>query len=93
MNKELKEAIIFFYNLRATIDESKMLFDEGISIECGNEMIKQITTVLNYIENSIPKEKVEEEIEELKDMKVEGEVFKTSVNFAIKILQELLEGK
>ena len=35
--------------------------------------------------------KIQYEIEELKNMNVDGEVFTTSVNFAIKELQELLE--
>ena len=50
MNEEEKQAIKYFYNLRATIDESNMLFDEDINIKCGKEMIKQITTVLNLLE-------------------------------------------
>lgn len=50
MNEEEKKAIKYFYNLRATIDESNMLFDEDINIKCGKEMIKQITTVLNLLE-------------------------------------------
>ncbi len=37
------------------------------------------------------KNKIEKEIEELKNMNVDGEVFKTSVNFATKVLQELFE--
>lgn len=47
----------------------------------------------NEIENSIPKEVVEKEIKKLKEMKVNGEVFTTSVNFAVKILEGILEGK
>ena len=43
--------------------------------------------------DSIPKKKIEDKIEELKNMNVEGELFTTSVNFAIKELQELLEDK
>lgn len=39
----------------------------------------------------IPKEKVENEIKELDNMQVDGEVFTTAVNFAKKTLQELLE--
>ena len=35
MNEEEKETIKYFYNLRATIDESNMLFDEDI-----NEFVK-----------------------------------------------------
>ena len=42
----------------------------------------------NYV---ISKQKIKDKIEELKRMKVEGEAFTTAVNFAILILQELLE--
>ena len=62
MNEEEKETIKYFYNLRATIDESNMLFDEDINVKCGNETIKQITLVLNLIE------KQQKEIEELKNI-------------------------
>ena len=43
------------------------------------------------LKDSISKKKVEDEIEELKNMNVGGEVFTTAVNFAIKSLQELLD--
>lgn len=49
MSEDEKKAIKYFYNLRATIDESYMLFDEKINIKCGKDMIKQITLVLNLI--------------------------------------------
>lgn len=55
------------------------------------ELIKEkqeLTTVLE--DDVIPKSKVKEKIEELNSMKVDGEVFITAVNFAKKILQELL---
>ena len=60
LSDEDKKAIKYFYNLRATIDESNMLFD--INVKCGNETIKQITLVLNLIE------KQQKEIEELKNI-------------------------
>ena len=60
LSDEEKKAIKYFYNLRATIDESNMLFDEDIDIKCGKETIKQITIILNLIE------KQSKEIEELK---------------------------
>ena len=47
--EEEKKAIKYFYNLRSTIDESYMLFDEEINLKCGKEMIKQITIFLNLI--------------------------------------------
>lgn len=62
LSEEEKKAIKYFYNLRATIDESNMLFDEDINVKCGNETIKQITLVLNLIE------KQQKEIEELKNI-------------------------
>ena len=49
MLSEEQKAIKYFYNLRATIDESYMLFDEEINVKCGKNMIKQITLVLNLI--------------------------------------------
>ena len=49
MSKEEKQAMQYFYNLRATIDESYMLFDEEINVKCGKDMIKQITLVLKLI--------------------------------------------
>ena len=62
LSDEEKKAIKYFYNLRATIVESNMLFDEDINVKCGNETIKQITLVLNLIE------KQQKEIEELKNI-------------------------
>ena len=59
LSDEEKKAMKYFYNLRATIDESNMLFDEDIDVKCGKETIKQITTILNLIE------KQQKEIEEL----------------------------
>ena len=50
MNEKEKKALKYFYNLRATIDESNMLFDEEINVKHGKETIKQITIILNLIE-------------------------------------------
>ena len=50
MNEEEKKAVKYFYNLRATIDESNMLFDEEINVKHGKETIKQITIILNLLE-------------------------------------------
>lgn len=60
MNEEEKKAVKYFYNLRATIDESNMLFDEEINVKHGKEKIKQITIILNLIE------KLQKENEELR---------------------------
>lgn len=49
LNEDEKNAIKYFYNLRSTIDESIMLFDEKLNIKCGKEMIRQITLLLNLI--------------------------------------------
>lgn len=62
LSDEEKKAIKYFYNFRATIDESNMLFGEDINVKCGNETKKQITLVLNLIE------KQQKEIEELKNI-------------------------
>lgn len=43
--------------------------------------------------NYISKQKIKDEIAELQKMNVDGEVFRTSVNFAIITLQELLDKK
>ena len=50
MNEEEKKAVKFFYNLRATIDESNMLFEGDINVKRGEETIRQITIILNLIE-------------------------------------------
>ena len=49
--EEEQETLKYFYNLRASIDESLLLFDEKLTIKCGKEMIKQITSILNIIKN------------------------------------------
>lgn len=64
MNEEEKKAVNFFYNLRATIDESNMLFEEDINVKHGKETIRQITIILNLIEklqkeNELAKKQVE----------------------------------
>lgn len=53
LNKEEKEALIYFYNLRSTIDESYMLFDEELNVKCGKNMIKQISIIINLINRLI----------------------------------------
>lgn len=50
LSEEEKKAVKYFYNLRATIDESNMLFDEEINVKHGKETIKQITIILNLVE-------------------------------------------
>ena len=129
MNEEEKKAIKYFYNLRATIDESNMLFEEDINVKCGKETIRQITIILNLIEKlqkeneeleeinneleaekneairrynfeTIPKQKVKDKIEELKNISnaEELEDIMNRKNHTISelvqyVLQELLEGR
>ena len=67
LSEEEKKAIKYFYNLRSTIDESYMLFDEEINVKCGKDMIKQISLVLNLIAKlQKENEKIKKENEELK---------------------------
>lgn len=68
LSEEEKKAIKYFYNLRSTIDESYMLFDEEINVKCGKETIKQISLVLNLItklqkENELAKEQLKKQCE------------------------------
>lgn len=49
LSEEEKQAMQYFYNLRSTIDESFMLFDEGINVKCGKEMIEKISIIFNII--------------------------------------------
>ena len=51
MLEKEKKALKYFYNLKTTIDESNMLFGEDINVRCGKEMMKQITLILNLIQN------------------------------------------
>lgn len=83
MDKELEESYKHFKNI----------LDNASPFTMSPYTYNHLATLLNYIENSIPTQVVEKEITELKNMKVDGEVFTTSVNFAIKILQELLQEK
>lgn len=78
MNSEEKKALKFFYNLRATIYESYILFDEEINIKAGEETIKQITIILNLIE------KLQKENKELKEKNEYNKILlDTNNNFII----------
>lgn len=57
LNKEEKEAMIYFYNLMSSIDESYMLFDEELNVKCGKNMIKQISIIINLINRLIKENK------------------------------------
>lgn len=83
MDKELNEAIC---NLKELIeDKDKYIKYHGW---VGTKVFENIETVLNYIENSIPKKKVENKIEELKHMQIGAG---TGIYAAqVDILEELL---
>ena len=67
MNKdkiELEEAIKFLDNMRNTIKENKLFFDEdNIQVKIGIKTEQAIETLLHVVKNSIPKKKIEELIE------------------------------
>lgn len=68
MNEEERKAVKFFYNLRATIDESNMLFEEDINVKHGKETIRQITIILNLIEKLLKEnEQLRTEVNSLKE--------------------------
>lgn len=114
MNKELEEAIKYF---KGYTDYTKNRAMEEYKCECKNiqyakdleKRAKIFENILNYIENSISKEVIEEKIEELnegikRDMinydKVKDESWKMAIHRSItqkietkKVLQELLEEK
>lgn len=85
MNEELKKAI---YRLKEDLNECKndtttLVFTEDLE------------TVLNYIDNSIPKEVIEKKIEELKlgQETTNKSSWCNIYQYQILILQEVLEGK
>ena len=93
MNEEEKKAVKYFYNLRATIDESNMLFDEEINVKHGKETIKQITIILNLIEklqkeNEILKEEKEQAWEEWNNLERGSYETKQKLKQQIKELQK-----
>lgn len=51
----------------------------------------KLIEVTNLYLNSVPNSKIREQLKKLDNMKVDGEVFTTAVNFAKKILQDLLK--
>ena len=73
-------------------EEAIKRLENDISGEYTITKTEALETVV-LLEDYIEKDKIREELEELQNMKVEGEVFTTAVNFATKILKELLEGK
>lgn len=90
MNKELEEAI----------KELRILNLLGLGCSITEEIKQKFATILNYIDNSIPKEVVEKKIKMLKDtldlLKADKKVAKykiLAIEMEIQDLQELLEGK
>ena len=107
MNKELEETIIF---LKQMLNEYKRFGDlQDEKFEDTDRIYNQLEIALNYIENSIPKEKVEEKIKkdrkklkELNDLQFDNydEYISTETQTKIYYLEqtikdykELLEGK
>lgn len=84
MNKEL-EGVIEDYN---TLKRNKNTIT---NIE-PDYLFELVDILLNYIENSIPKEKVKEKIEELSNTKGDFATY-IATSERIKVLQELLEEK
>lgn len=70
--------------------ENQGLF-EAYNFNDTNLFAKTLKEYRKEILNSVPKSKVKEHLQELDEMKVDGKVFTTAVNFAKQILQELLE--
>lgn len=89
MTDKQKEAVKFFYNLRATIDESIMLFDEDINVKCGKETIKQITTVLNLLQTQ--QAEIEKKDIELIETKEANRQLSVELQNKDKIIKELEE--
>lgn len=98
MNKQLEEAV---RNIKEQLKRTKIANECGLATKGEfDEDIKAIETVLSYIENSIPKEKVEEKIELIEDTldlcKEDRKVARykiTAMEYEIEDLKELLEGK
>ena len=92
LSEEEKKAVKYFYNLRSTIDESYMLFDEEINVKCGKETIKQITLVLNLI-TKLQKENEEKDnlINEI-DKDIEKNIYLAESNYNIEELNNYARG-
>ena len=101
MNKEFKKDIDYIkYGLKE-LKDSYELYNKDWAEKLLKEMDVSLQNVLNHIENSIPKEKVEEKIDKFKDetvwkyndWKYDEKVFHAELNIIDKIKKELLEGK
>ena len=72
------------------VDLSKMDYIKFTNLEWASVRVLREVQSLNHKFKKL-EDKIKAEIEKLKDMKVDGEVFTTAVNFAIKEFQSLLE--
>ena len=95
MNKELEETKIF---LKQMLNEYKRFGDlQDEKFEDTDRIYNQLEIALNYIDNSIPKEKIEEKIKELekeyKQVLEENSIKAFILKCQLEILQEILEGK
>lgn len=79
--------ISLFERLQKENEELKILKDD-----IQDKRIVYVDTP-EFEENYISAQKIKDEIEELKKMNIDGDVFRTSVNYAILMLQKLLESE
>ena len=92
-NKELKGKLQQYKKIeeitnKITDDDIKNAIENAEKEYIPKSKVKE---KIEKLENSTSNDKIKAEIKELKEMKVDGEVFTTAVNFAIKELQSLLE--
>ena len=88
MNKELEEVIDNIKNIIEIFYE----FPNPQSVKIKDCEVKNLETVLNYIENSIPKEVIIDKILERKfELQQEYKDFEDDIQ--LNTLQKLLEGK
>lgn len=81
---KVKQAIQGLLDLYNKEKEKNKLLIEG--------KFREVAYKNSYIkDNYVSKDRIKEEIKELENMKVDGEVFTTAVNFAKKEFQKLLE--
>ena len=97
MNKKLEEAIKAVKNRNKKLKENiakGYYYGEQYNIE---QEIKEIETLLNYIDNSIPKEVIIDKIKKLDEKRENTDEFDSytwnPLLDKIEVLQELLEGK
>lgn len=92
MDKKLEEAIKFLKNFISLFYE----FPNPQSVSIKDSEIKNVETVLNYIDNSISTEVIEEKIkykkQKIKNLE-DDRYRKMCLQIEIDILEELLEGK